>query len=184
MKKKLISILAVLAVLGGISSASLVSASGTKTEVEQTALPADNYGDCNSGYIRWWQYGDETGQSALYCYNAHDSNMDKSYVGVFEPIRNLGPLYDGSYKQDFVPRSNLDSGIRGAQFYDNPNDNLNVNICVFAETDFGNGWIWGAYIHSTGLYSLAGMNSATGWDTTAGSFYWTNSPYPQYACTD
>ena len=97
------------------------------------ATSATYGGDCGRAYVRFWDNTNWTGASAKYCWygiGGGDSNMR-----YYDTVPNLGPLYNGEYVFDFSTSDFL-SGIGSATFYNNPNDGLVSNLCIYYGTNF------------------------------------------------
>jgi hypothetical protein len=91
-------------------------------------------GDCARAYVRFWSNSNWTGSSVKYCWygiGGGDSNMVS-----YDTVPNLGPLYNGGYVFDFNTSDFL-SGLNSATFYNNPNDGLVSNLCVYYTKNFG-----------------------------------------------
>jgi hypothetical protein len=143
------------------------------------AAVSANSGDCNAATVKLWSGTGGTGTYRLYCFGVSDLSLDTNYP----TMNNMGPLYDGSYKPDYVtvPLSNHESGIRSITLWD-ASGGSDANVCIYyAETSihFAKANTIGL-VYTNGTYNFP-MGGVTGLDSTLGMFRWTSVTH-EYDC--
>ncbi len=122
-------------------------------------------GNCSIASIQFYAGSHQDGSSATYCWRG-DNTGDYEMFRYNRVTGNLGPLLDGTYKNDFSTSIFL-SEIDSINFYDNPNDQWNVAACTY----WGERWVDPqAFVYASGAYTLpAGDTHSFAWTSATSS---------------
>lgn len=87
-------------------------------------------GNCSTGYVTFFaEQNPGLGASNQFCYGVNDSNIES------EPGAVMGPLYNGSYANDF-DNANLTSGASSYAYYDAAGG-PNIKLCLYQDSNYG-----------------------------------------------